>query len=716
MKRLISKKKQAVVLTSLILCSVFAFSYFKNPSYQKIKSSVIGSDQVLLDRNGQYLQVTRTNFKKRRVSWLPLKSYSKELTQLIVAVEDKRFFSHFGIDPIALTRAMKSYFIDKNLEGGSTITMQLADLISNDVLLKNKKIKKGFILSKINQIYRAFFIDLKWNKEEILEAYLNLIHLRGEHQGVSSFTQAYLSKTPHYLSFEESVAIASTIKRPNAKYERLFQRTCYNTTKLSKNKDYDCTKLKPIITKITTNKPYIENDYKLAPHLARKLFKENKKSITTSYLDAGLQKTVYGILKKNLSYLQNNKVSDISAIVIDNKTGEVLSYVGTVEEFSKSKDVDGADSPRQAGSTLKPFLYARALEKKLVTTASIISDEPTVLPWSGGLYRPTNYDSKFHGNVTLRQALASSLNVPAVKIVKILGLAETYETIKSLKFSDLNNPDFYGASIALGAAEVRLHELANTYRAIANDGILSPLKWSVEQTHDKTKNFRIMTPQTAFLLKSILSDGNARGIGFGWNSALETSFWAAAKTGTSKALRDNWCIGFSSDYTVGVWAGNFSSKSMVGVSGVSGAAPSWYEIMNHLHSKQRSHPPIKPAGIVEKKIKFDWRVGELTEFFIKGTEPTNSIISLPKKYDISITFPAKGSTLAINPHKGEQSKAIFLRYKGKAPENSSIYLNEKRVGTLTNPFKINNIYRGKFRISIKDRENKLLDRTHFEIK
>lgn len=720
------KNKQILLVTIAFTSFLWVFyCYLSSPTYEEIKRKTVGSDQVLLDKNDQVIQVIRTDFNKRRVTWLPLTSFSKNLVKTVIKIEDKRFYSHLGVDPIALGRAFKSLVTDKKIEGGSTITMQLSDLINQKVLVGNKRIKKGFILNKILQIHRAFFINLNWSKSEVLEAYLNLIHLKGEYQGVPAFTRGYLNKSPQLLNFKESVLIASLIREPNSNKSKLLKRTCLNTKKF-KN-EFDCKKMEPLVSSIFNTRPRITKTEDLAPHLARKLFNENiNQTVVKTHLDYNLQEKVYSILKKNLSYLQDNNVTDISAVVLENKTGKVISYIGAISEYSNAKDVDGADSPRQAGSTLKPFLYARAFDKKLITPASIIKDDSTVLPWAGGLYRPKNYGSKFHGNVSVRQALASSLNVPAVKVVKILGLSETYAAIKALGFSDIENPDFYGASIALGAAEIRLHELANAYRGIYNDGIMTPLNWSLGNKENEindndndnidNKEKKIMSKEAAFLIKSILSDSNARSIGFGWDSALETSFWTAVKTGTSKGLRDNWCVGFSDKYTVAVWAGNFSAKAMKGVSGVSGAAPSWYEIINHLHKNTKSKPPVIPENIVAKKIKFDWKVGEQTEFFIVGTEPLSNRISLPEKNDISITFPAAGSTLATNPHLASQSKAIFLRYKGKAPKESYVFLNNKKLGNLTNPFKINDIYKGFFKIVIKDKNDKILDSVDFEVK
>jgi len=348
------------------------------------------------------------------MAWLPLTSFSKELSDTIIEIEDKRFLEHWGVDGLALFRALLAYSSGRSLQGASTITMQVSDLIQPEVLLQNKPIKKGKILGKFKQIWRAFFIDLSWSKNQILETYLNLIHLRGELQGVHSFTYGYFNKSPQFLSPEESIIIATLIRKPNVKTTALFKSACRNIKKI--NVENDCSHLEQVTNNSLKKRPVISNPHNLAPHYARKVFSKTPGSQTIqSFIDSKIQQKVYSILEKNLISLRANKVNDMAAVVVDNKSGKILAYVGTIDRFSKSSQVDGADSARQAGSTLKPFLYGKAIEKKIITPASIIPDEPTVFSWSGKIYRPVNYDQKFHGSVTVKQALGSSLNIPAVK-------------------------------------------------------------------------------------------------------------------------------------------------------------------------------------------------------------------------------------------------------------------------------------------------------------
>ncbi|MBY0385592.1 penicillin-binding protein 1C, partial [bacterium] len=583
MKKLLAQiKRRNLWLIALGLLLIFATNeYLSAPSFTDIQRQAIGSDRYLVAANGEVLQHHRVGFSKRRLAWLPLTSYSQNLVSALIFVEDKRFYDHPGVDALALARAAWSVTRQGARQGGSTITMQLTNLIEADVLIHDKKIKRGGIFYKINQILKALFIEMKWSKNEILEAYLNLIHLKGETQGFQTFTASYWQKSPAHLNLTEGLILANLIRAPNKKIADIEQKVCAQGKKINPN--YNCADFS-LYQKV--QKTAVSMELNDAPHFLRKLIRMGAKDThVKSFIDPQLQKEVHHILQKNLSQLQNNNVNDISAIVLENATGRVLAYVGSIEDFSEAKDVDGVDSPRQVGSTLKPFFYGQAIEEKILTASSIIDDDPTAIAWAGGLYRPVNYDKKFHGPVTVRDALASSLNVPAVKVIKMLSLRDSYNVIQKLGFTDLKNPDFYGASIALGAVGVRLHELTNAYRALANGGNLTPLHWSPDVPAAQTSQ-SIFSPQTSFILGNILSDPNARRMGFGWDSALETNVWTAVKTGTSKDLRDNWCIGFSRLYTVGVWAGNFSAERMNKVSGVTGAAPSWSDIMFYLHKKQ----------------------------------------------------------------------------------------------------------------------------------
>ncbi|MBK7844084.1 MAG: penicillin-binding protein 1C [Bdellovibrionales bacterium] len=704
-------------LMSAAILALIALGLLLTPSFSGVVQLAVGSDRILLSRDGDPLQILRTDFSRRRLGWYPLRLFSDDIRQAVVQAEDQRFFSHIGFDLQSLFRASAALFKGNRAQGASTITMQLSDLIQPDVLISNRRIKKGSWFHKLLQIARAPFLELKWSKSEILEAYLNLIHLRGEFQGVPAASYAFFDKHPVTLDKRESVVLAASISGPNQSFKVLERRACSLIRRIGEsssgrsndpNSECDSDELRSAL-ELMSQKPKgsipMPNE---APHLARRLFRDHPtEMIVHSSIDRKLQREVSAILERQIARLQGKNVRDAAAIVVENLSGKVIAYVGAIKS-SLSPHVDGIQSPRQAGSTLKPFIYAKALDSRILTSASVLVDDATTISWGGYVYRPINYNRTFYGDVSVREALGSSLNVPAVKVATILGLEKTYGILKSLQFSTLKEADFYGASMVLGAVDVRLDELTNAYRTMANGGAWSDLdfterkveteNWNnpnaiTPRNNDKEKVGGLspsstMSKEAAFIVSNILSDANARSIGFGWESPLETSFWTAVKTGTSKDYRDNWCVGSSERYTVGVWTGNFDAQAMDEVSGVSGAAPSWQEIMEHLHKDEPSKAPQLPSSLVTQKIRHHWKSNSQTEFFIKGTEPLAEVIELAPEKRVQFVFPAEGSTLIKDPKISDSRIALYVRFKGEIPENSLLKLNGNILGQAMSPFKI----------------------------
>jgi hypothetical protein len=297
------------------------------------------------------------------------------------------------------------------------------------------------------------------------------------------------------------------------------------------------------------------------------------------------------------------------ALSEDNATGEVLAYVGGSGELASARHVDGVRARRQAGSALKPFLYGLALEMRLVTPATVLEDAPLELAVTGGLYRPRNYDERFRGRVTARTALAASLNVPAVRVLGLVGGEPFAERLRQLGLGGLDEAaDFYGPALALGAAEVSLWELVGAYRALARGGVWGPLTLLPRETAARPPERRVYPEPVAFLVGDILAGRESRSATFGLENALATRFWTAVKTGTSKEMRDNWCVGYSLRYTAGVWVGNFSGAPMHDVSGVTGAAPVWRELMAWLHRATPGRaPPRPPASSPAPTASGTWR-------------------------------------------------------------------------------------------------------------
>jgi penicillin-binding protein 1C len=374
-------------------------------------------------------------------------------------------------------------------------------------------------------------------------------------------------------------------------------------------------------------------------------------------LDARLQHVAAAALTRQLLAVRSARVSDAAALVLDNATGDVLAYVGGAGELSSAPYVDGVQARRQAGSTLKPFLYAMALDQRLLTPASLLEDRPLDVPVPGGIYRPQNYDEQFRGLVTLRTALASSLNVPAVRVLQLVGTGPFVAQLSQLGLDGLRESgDYYGPSLALGSADVTLWELANAYRTLANGGRWTPLRTRPDATLDGDAT-RAYSPEAAFLVSQILSDREARAATFGLENPLATTYWAAVKTGTSKDMRDNWCIGYSRRYTVAVWVGNFSGMPMRNVSGVTGAAPAWLQIMDALHTGAAEGPPSPPAGVVETRRR---------EWFIAGTEPAGPLLPAAASRP-HILAPVSGAILAVDPDIPEDRQRVPFEARDAGP-------------------------------------------------
>jgi penicillin-binding protein 1C len=380
-------------------------------------------------------------------------------------------------------------------------------------------------------------------------------------------------------------------------------------------------------------------------------------------LDADLQRYAVRVLREHLAELADRAVGDGALVVIDNASGDVLAWVGSSGDLSAAAQVDGVVAPRQAGSTLKPFLYAQAIDAKVLTAASLVDDRPIAIATERGAYVPQNYDRSFRGTVSVRSALAGSLNVPAVRTVELIGIERFHDTLRSLGFDTLTEQaDFYGASLALGGADVTLLSLANAYRALANGGVWSPTRVMPRVAGDESSSAgaraepsarRVFGAPAAYIVADILSDRAARAPSFGLENALATRVWSAVKTGTSKDMRDNWCVGFTSRYTVGVWVGNFSGAPMRDVSGVTGAAPIWRDIVHYLHAEQPSVAPAAPPRTIRQRVVFDPAVEpERAEWFVLGTQTAivrgtggdESAVATP-----GISYPAPDMIIALDP-------------------------------------------------------------------
>jgi penicillin-binding protein 1C len=436
----------------------------------------------------------------------------------------------------------------------------------------------------------------------------------------------------------------------------------------------------------------------------------------TCTLDSKLQRFALERLKDQLGSLGiRQNVANGAVLAVENKTGEVLAYVSYTSDPARNRFVDGVRAKRQAGSTLKPFLYGLVFEKKILTPASLLEDAPLDISVFSGIYRPHNYDADFQGIVTSRVALASSLNIPAVRTLSLVGIESFLSRLRHLGIKGLTGSgDYYGLSAALGSIDVSLWELTNAYRCLANEGFFDELTLTFK-AKAPSRAKRVYSRGAAYLISDILSDREARSTTFGLENPLATRFWAAVKTGTSKDMRDNWCIGYTRKYTVGVWVGNFSGEAMWDVSGITGAAPIWIELMNRLHNKDTYPAKQSTPMITKKEIGSPQTAGaSRTELFIKGTEPneTNQKIG---QLNQRIIYPPSGTIIALDPDiPADLQKVFFL---SQPHGNSQRWLlNEHPVTETSGSMFCWSPQAGAYTLTLYDEEGRAVDSVRFEVR
>lgn len=688
------------------------------PTFESAKNTYQASDSWLLARDGQVLQQLRINHQIRRLQWTPIEDVSPALLQALLYSEDKRFYEHAGVDWQAITATSWRNLWQKKTRGASTLTMQLAGILDAE-----NHTNKRNILQKTTQITQALQLDNKWQKDEILEAYLNQVSFRGELQGVAAMSFGLFNKAPSALNARDAAIAAVLIRAPNANAAKVTERACVLLKQMQKAQF--CAALDGYVS-LKLQGPFEITLQNQAPHLARKLIDSPNKIVKTT-LDVNLQRFATQQLRANLMQLEYQNVQDGAVLVLDNNTGQVLAWVGSSGSLSSAPDVDSVTAPRQAGSTLKPFLYGVAIQQKALTAASILDDSPVRIATPSGYYVPQNYDKHFVGPVSTRFALASSLNVPAVRTLLNVGGDQFYAALQTFGFSTMTeSADYYGYSLALGAADVRLVDLTNAYRALANGGQWQAITFTNLKSQPFTQTY--LKPAASFIVSDILADNTARYFTFGLDSVLHTPYWTAVKTGTSKDMRDNWCIGYSSQYTVGVWVGNANGAPMHDVSGVTGAAPVWRAVMDKLQSGKNIQPKL-PLMVETKQIRYEPDLEPTRrELFLSGTghnvivanQHTAQLIShktsAQKQRLARIAYPGEGTIIALDPEiPALQQKIVFKASQLNHPKGSNNHnlwrLNGKTLNQAAWRPSL-----GRHTLELLDSQRQAIDVVHFEVR
>ncbi|MBW4431172.1 MAG: penicillin-binding protein 1C [Pelatocladus maniniholoensis HA4357-MV3] len=680
----LNRKTSKIILTLLLICFLIRLIPYLVP----IRANDILQTQLALefsDRNGLPLGTILTR-DQEHTAVVPLNQVSPQFIQAILAAEDSQFYHHGALDLKAVARAVKDAIQTKKIvSGASTITMQLARMLDNPP--RN-------LSGKIQEVWLAWRLAAGMSKDEILAAYINRLPMGGNVYGVEAAARTYFSIPASDLNLAQASLLAAIPNNPTyfdplQHRERLKQRQKYVLNRMIQD---GYIKDSAIAQRAYNEEVAFQSRQKgifAAPHFLFWLATQQTtpprpighpspqagwgSSPIRTTINKPLQQFVEAQVQQVLSSLAANNVHHAAALVIDNHTGEVLAYVGSPNYFDEAKlgRNDGVQALRQPGSTLKPFLYELALEKGVIRPNTILADVPAYYAIPGAkVYNPTDYNESFLGPVRVRIALANSLNIPAVRVLEKVSVETFLSRLHELGFAHLNQtPEYYGLGLTLGSGEVSLWELAQAYLTMARQGQPTPLVTTISPSPISIKSSRHQ--KTWQLITDMLSDNHARATAFGVDSVLNLPFPAAVKTGTSSNFRDTWTVGFTGDYTVATWIGNFNGEPMRQVSGVTGAAPLWNRMMLHLHEH---HQPAKfpvPEGLVQLPI-----------CAFSGLKPTPDCVSVVEEYfypeDISAYKHQTNFTLSsqYNDWLAKQPQSNFGSDKLKilSPRNDDLFL------------------------------------------
>lgn len=621
------------------------FDQLPNPRLLTVRDIPVSTK--IYDRNGGLLYQIYSDENRSIVSLDNLPKYVVDAT---IAIEDKNFYRHLGFDPAGIIRAALANSKGGNTQGGSTITQQL---VKSALLSPERTFSR-----KIKELVLAFWTERMYTKKDILAMYLNQVPYGGAAYGIEAASQTYFKKSAHELTLAQAALLAGlpsapTIYSPFGSHPELTRERQHQVLSAMVNQGYitqfqadtaskEELTLAPLATEIKAPHfvMYVK-DYLIERYGIRRV-EQGGLEVTTS-LDLPTYETVSLLVHDGVAKQKYLNVGNGAALATNPKTGEILAMVGSTDYFDLSHDgnVNVTVALRSPGSSIKPLNYALALEKKLITPSTILDDSPIIYKSAGTTpYAPRNYDNKFHGKVSARVALASSYNIPAVKVLEKNGLTNFLDFAAKAGITTFTDPSRYGLAITLGGGEVKMTDMAQAFSMFANSGsrvALTPvLKVTDYQGHVLEDNTRpITTPvvsaQTAFLISNILTDDSARAPTFGRGSVLNIpGHSVSVKTGTAETKRDNWTIGYTPSVLVAVWVGNNDNSPMSPYleSGNTGAAAIWNPIMAYLLKDKPSEPITPPENLVA--VSVCTLTGTLpcencpsvtTEYFTKGTEP-----------------------------------------------------------------------------------------------
>lgn len=709
--------KGKIVYAGLLLLLICAFSLYIPYPERKLSPAPQISLHIL-DRKGEVLRNLLSDAGGHCL-WVGLDQISAYVEKATIAAEDRYFYLHPGINVFAMAAAgMRNIQKGHIVSGASTLTQQLA---------RNLHPQSRTMFAKVFEIWTALRLDRTLSKRQILAQYLNRVCYGNMTYGIEAAARLYFDKPSSDLSLAESAFLAAIPRSPKRldpfhgsdrtkERQKVILKRMRTLDYISKDEwkraVQESLKISPTNEKFRAPHfcDYILSKLPRQPHSGR--------ATVRTTLDYTLQEKVEVLVRNHLAALESKQITNAAVIVLNSHTAEILCMVGSKDFFDEKHEgqVNGALARRQPGSTLKPFTYGLALERGM-TAAHIIDDREVQYKTPGGSYRPQNYDKQYHGLVRMRKALACSYNVPAIVLLETMGPDLLYQRLKKTGFQSLvQSPGFYGVGLTLGNGEVTLLELTQAYSALARGGYFLPAKAiHANESPTQIESSRIFSPQIAFILTHMLSDMDARIPAFGYNSPLNLPFPCAVKTGTSKDFRDNWTIGYTPDYTVGIWVGNFDGSPMKNISGITGCGPLFRDVMLLL---EKDHPGKifpEPDNLTHASICLQSGKrathscpAHMEEIFVSGTEPSeycslnhaestgdsqkNKSPQNPERVQIRILFPMDGDIFKIDPILRKCFQTI--RFRASIPDDlhptsMEWWLDGEKRGETLKPFSWN---------------------------
>ena len=601
------------------------------PDVSALKSKQVNfaSTKVYDSKGNLLIELTDpTNPRAGLRQHVPINEISPFLKQATIATEDPNFYRYqVGFDPIAIVRVLYYAWTERDfISGGSTITQQVA----RNLILSPEERTQRTVMRKIREIIIANEISRTYRRDEILEIYLNDIYYSNQAYGIEAAAQTYFAKRAKDLTLAESSLLAGipqspVLWDPVRNKDNALRRQADVLRLMAKAGfilEADITPARAAMQDRAFAAPRL-NVPAIAPHFfyyvrqqldrdfgAKGLYRDGLKVYTS--LDPDIQRIAEDVVKTQLATLRAKNVTNASVVVLRPGTGEILAMVGSADFNDPAIDgqVNVATSSQQPGSTVKPFVYLAAMQKGLAPSTLYWDVPSTFTNQYGQKYTPRNYDGKFHGPMPMREALGRSMNIPAVQTLEYVTVPDFLILANRFGLDFPPNPQ-YGLAITLGGAESTLLNLTGAYSVLANNGArkqptgitrVEYLNGTLARDYTTEKAEQIVQPEYAYLITNILSDNAARAKSFGVNNVLNLPFPAAAKTGTTNDYRDNLAVGYTPDLTVGVWVGNNDNSAMEGVSGITGAAPIWHDVMLRVYEGRRPQPFARPPGIIDAEV------------------------------------------------------------------------------------------------------------------